>query len=110
MIILAGISISALSGDNNIIKKAGQAADEAKLAEYRDEITLLSVESLDKNENNYLEELKQVIDDTGKYDTTVLGDTLVIITKKENYVFEIDQEGEVQFKGIRINTTNDEKR
>ena len=108
LLILAGISVTMLAGENNIIKKAGQAADETKLAAYKDAISLSSIGSIDESGKNNIEKVKQQLDNTEKYNTSILGDTLVIITKKENYVFEIDQEGETQFKGIRINTTNDD--
>ena len=108
LLILAGISVTMLAGENNIIKKAGQAADETKLAAYKDETSLSSIGSIDESGKNNIEKVKQQLDNTEKYNTSILGDTLVIITKKENYVFEIDQEGETQFKGIRINTTNDD--
>lgn len=108
LLILAGISVTMLAGENNIIKKAGQAADETKLAAYKDEISLSSIGSIDESGKNNIEKVKQQLDNTEKYNTSILGDTLVIITKKENYVFEINQDGDIQFKGIKIDTTNAE--
>ena len=108
LLILAAISVTMLTGDNNIIKKAGQAADETKLAGYKEEIALSLFGSIDESGKKNLEKMKQELDKTGKYETTILGDSLVIITKKENYIFEINQDGKVEYKGIKIITSDAE--
>ena len=59
LLILAAISVSMLTGENNIIKKAGQAADETKLAGYKEEIALSLFGSIDESGKKNIEKMKR---------------------------------------------------
>ena len=64
LIILAGISIAILSGDNGILKSAQRAQETSKLADIREEVDIKWVEVLkEAGPTNTIEELEQRLQD-----------------------------------------------
>ena len=76
LLILAGVSISMLSGDNGLLKKAGQARDDTIIGEEREQVELAYISAAvkklgdDVTYSELQEELDANFGDTGKTDET----------------------------------------
>ena len=72
LLILAGISIASLTGENGILAKAMKAKEESKKAEYKEKIELIITEERIKVEQNgvgektFIEIIKEAIEEQGK--------------------------------------------
>ena len=90
LIILAGISISALTGDNGIIDQAHNAKEDTEIASWEEQIDLAIIDAEKKHRDttmeNVIEELinKKVINDESQVDK----DTGTITTNEPSYVLE----------------------
>ena len=86
LIILAGISIAILSGDNGILKSAQRAQETSKLADIREEVDIKWVEVLkEAGPTNTTEELEQRLQDKLRQEDK---DAVVKYNQKNN-TFEI---------------------
>ena len=56
LLILAGISIAALTGDNGLINRAGDAKDATEIAQEKEILQQASVVAMGKNKNGEVEE------------------------------------------------------
>lgn len=111
LLILAGISIASLTGENGILRKANTAAEENKKAEYEEILKLIGnglrpekvLENLSAEE--YMKRYKKAIEDEISKAGTLEGATVInrdpttlrVITK-EGYVYEITED-EVSYVG-----------
>ena len=111
LLILAGISIATLTGENGILKKATVAGEETKKAEYKEILELIGnglrpekvIENLSAEE--FIKRYKQAIEEEIRKGETLEGATVVekdtttlrVITK-EGYVYEIT-ENKVEYIG-----------
>ena len=90
LIILAGISISTLTGDNGIIDQAHTAKEDTEIASWEEQIDLAIIDAEKKHRDttmeNVIEELinKKVINDESQVDK----DTGTITTNEPSYVIE----------------------
>ena len=90
LIILAGISISILTGDNGIIDQAHTAKEDTEIASWEEQIDLAIIDAEKKHRDttmeNVIEELinKKVINDESQVDK----DTGTITTNEPSYVLE----------------------
>ena len=90
LIILAGISISTLTGDNGIIDQAHTAKEDTEIASWEEQIDLAIIDAEKKHRDttmeNVIEELinKKVINDESQVDK----DTGTITTNEPSYVLE----------------------
>ena len=102
ILILAGISIVTLTGENGIINKASIAKEESKKAEYKEELELigqeLQIEQMTENitDKEYMDKYKEKIKEDVMFkeatvsNPTTENDTIVIIViTKEGYVYKI---------------------
>ena len=102
ILILAGISIAILTGENGIINKANVAKEESKKAEYKEELELigqeLQIEQMTENitDKEYMDKYKEKIKEDVMFkeakvsNPTTENDTIVIIViTKEGYVYKI---------------------
>ena len=102
ILILAGISIVTLTGENGIINKANVAKEESKKAEYKEELELigqeLQIEQMTENitDKEYMDKYKEKIKEDVMFkeatvsNPTTENDTIVIIViTKEGYVYKI---------------------
>ena len=105
LLILAGISIAMLTGENGILTKAMQAVEQTKISEYKEQIELTRTELQMQNENytpptleqmkealekkNWVENIEYIIDE----DVEKLK-----LTTEEGYIFYITGT-EVEYKG-----------
>ena len=112
ILILAGISIATLTGENGLLNKANIAKEESKKAEYKEELELIGqelqieqkTENFDTREymDRYEKEIKK--DNRFKEPKRINNETIIVTTKKEGYVYEITQEA-VEFIGKTGETT-----
>ena len=91
LIILAGISINLLLGDNGLITKAKEAKKQQKIAEIKEKISLeLSAAETDaiiRNENLEEEQLNDIVSKYG----TLQEDKDTILTKDDNYKISLKE-------------------
>ncbi len=89
LLILAGITISAITGDNGIIRNAGQAKEETEIANEKEIVEKATVQAMGNNKYGNIEEseLQQQLDkETGE------GETRVRIIRKKYIVQFIDSD------------------
>lgn len=108
LLILAGITISTLTGENGILSKANLAGEETKKKQY-EEILKLMANGLraDKITNNwdsktYLDEFEKEVPKEEKLKEAQINrknDTTIYIITKEKFVYKIT-ENEIKFNGI----------
>ena len=90
LLILAGISIGAITGDNGIIKQAQNAKDDTQYAQWEEQIDVAIIDAESKNRDttmdDVIEELinKEVINDESQVDK----ETGTITTNEPSYVIE----------------------
>ena len=95
ILILAGITIGILFGDNGIIKKAQEAGDQTEIAVVREKLELAKgTEYIESNGKYNPESYFQIIEDEGiinDKDTDVVdnGDGTYEVTTSGGYIFEI---------------------
>ena len=68
LIILAGISISALTGDNSIINQAKAAKEDTEIASWEEQIDLAIIDAEKKHRNPTLEDVKEELKNKGVID------------------------------------------
>lgn len=90
LIILAGITIGALTGDNGIIKQSQETKSDTERAQWEEQIDVAIIDAEGKNRNpsidDVIEELKKkdIIDDDSQVDK----ETGTITTNELQYIFE----------------------
>ena len=112
LLILAGISIATLTGENGLLNKANVAKEESKKAEYKEELELigqeLQIEQKTKNitDKEYMDKYAEKIRNNERFKEPkrINNETIIVTTKKEGYVYEITQEA-VEFIGKTGETT-----
>ena len=89
LLILAGITISAVTGDNGIIRNAGQAKEETEIVNEKEIVEKATVQAMGNNKYGNIEEeelQKQLDKETGE------GKTNIIKNKENLYVEFIENE------------------
>ena len=101
LLILAGISIQTLMGENGIINKASIAKEESKKKEYKEELEIIGIdleekEGINLSSEEFMEKYKEKIVADAMFEVAKLNDpidedgTIVIIVKtKEGYVYKV---------------------
>ena len=100
LMILAGISISVLSGENGIITQSRKAKEETEIAEEKEIVNESSAIAAKENVYGYIEEdiLQEVLDDrVGKDKTTVskFVDTIFVTFNETQRTYPIDADGQI---------------
>ena len=98
LLILAGITIRAITGDNGIIRNAGQAKEETEIANEKEIIT---VQVMGNNKYGNIEEseLQEQLDketDAGKTEASDVGDEFEVVFKDSNRYYIVDKDGNVE--------------
>ena len=94
LLILAGVSIAMLKGDNGIVTKAGEASSATKEANAKEKIELIlneyQTENYDKQKEllQFLQEKK----DEGKLDEVIDNGNNKITVKVDGYTYQVDQD------------------
>ena len=101
LLILAGITISAITGDNGIIGNAGQAKEETEIANEREIVEKATVQAMGNNKYGNIEEseLQSELDkETGEGETnaTDIGDEFEVIFVDSNRYYIVDKDGNVE--------------
>ena len=100
LLILAGISIATLTGNNGLLSKATSAKEETKKAEYKESLELIGAGlQIDKRRENwttevFMEKYKEAIEKDKKYESSswVEGNKKIEVKTKEGYVFYVEEE------------------
>lgn len=100
LLILAGISIGVLTGDNGIITQAKEGKDSAEISEEKEVISVSAVQAMNEDAIGNLKQnkLQEKLDtNTGNGATEVIDsvDTLVVKFIEKDRYYEIDQNGNV---------------
>ena len=90
LIILAGVSINAVLGDNGIIKKANQAASVTKEAEVKEAINRTILEFYLTNDYETLEDFLNAKVSEGKIDSVTKNADGTLTVKKGNYSVTVE--------------------
>ena len=101
LLILAGITVSAITGDNGIIKNAGQAKEETEIANEKEIIEKATVQAMGNNKYGNIEEseLQNELDketEEGKTKATDIGDGIEVIFIDSNRYYIVDKDGNVE--------------
>ena len=91
LLILAGVTIAALSGDNGILQRASEAKENTEESSTKEKIQVEIMSSLDNNGNLELSKLKENINKNMHGE--VFGDKFPIIVKYNGYTFKVDANG-----------------
>ena len=100
LLILAGITISAITGDDGIIKNARSAKEDTEIANEKEIVEKATVQSMGNNkygnleENGLQSELDKVIGG-GKTDVTDIGDEFEVVFIDSNRYYMVDKDGNV---------------
>ena len=95
LLILAGVSISALGGENGILRNAAEAKEESDKSSALEGIQLEAFGAFGKGTNVDMEDLKTRLEDNLGATVTEYGENL--IAEYEGYKFLIDKNGNVTF-------------
>ena len=112
LLILAGISIATLTGNNGLLSKATSAKEETKKAEYKESLELIGAGlQIDKRRENwstevFMEKYKEAIEKDKKFEVEEENNKIKVTTK-EGYVFYVEEE-KVEFGGKEELTTKPE--
>ncbi len=105
MLILAGISIATLTGENGVLTKANTAKEEHKIAQYKEELNLVIAEEIAERKTEVKEELmiesldkkikkKDWVAKTNRENVEGASEEYLIVESKEGYEFIIEVNNE----------------
>ena len=111
LLILAGVSIQMLAGEDGIIKRGGEAKEETVIGQEKEQIEMAYVSAAINNlsgsitEDNLRTELDKILDDTGKEENikktkvkTNNDKTLNVLFKETSHNYNVDNKGKVRLK------------
>ena len=106
LLILAGITIATLTGENGILNKASIAKEESLIKNYQEQLDLIwqgvKIENIDKNKTyeEILEQVKQEIEKDTNFEGAKVEiiDGIIEVITKEGYIFHI-LEGKTEYVG-----------
>ena len=101
LLILAGITVGALTGDNSLINQAGEAKEEAEIANEKEVVEKATVDSMGKNKYGNLEEdeLQTALDNQaveGKTEATDTGEEFEVFFVDSNRYYIVDNNGNIK--------------
>ena len=100
LLILAGITISAITGDNSIIKNAQKAKENSEIANEKEVIEKATVQAMENNRYGNIEEneLQSELDKEtgeGKTEATDIGEEFEVIFIESSRYYTVDKDGNV---------------
>ena len=100
LLILAGISIAALTGDNGLINRAGDAKDATEIAQEKEILQQASVVAMGKNKNGEVEEtfLDAELDKnpgSSKYTSNSTSEGIEVTFKESKRSYLVDTDGDI---------------
>ena len=101
LLILAGITIGILTGDNGIIQNAGKAKEETEIANEKEILEKATVQAMGNNKYGNIEEseLQEQLDEEtgeGKTEATDIGDEFEVLFTESNRYYTIDKNGNTE--------------
>ena len=101
LLILAGITINAITGENGIIGNAGQAKEETEIANEKEIVEKATIQAMGNNKHGNIEEseLQEQLDKEtteGKTQIADVGDEFEVVFKKSNRYYTVDKDGNVE--------------
>ena len=104
LLILAGVSISMLTGDNGLIKNAGKSKEQAEIDSEKEIIETSTVEAMGKNKygnitQNELQEQLDKITDSGKTEVSDNGEEFEVVFVESNRYYTVDKDGNIVEEG-----------
>ena len=101
LLILAGITISAITRDNGIIQNAGQAKEETEIANEKEILEKATIQVMGNNKYGNIEERElqeQLNKETGEEKTEVsdVGDEFEVLFNESNRYYTVDKQGNVE--------------
>ena len=109
LLILAGVTIGAITGNNSLINQTGEAKESAEIASEKEAIDTATVSAMGKNKYGDLEEqdFQNALDaQVGKEKTEVTnsGDNFEVLFVDSNRYYEVDANGNIQ--GFELGATD----
>lgn len=107
LLILAGITVGVLTGDNGIVKNANKAKEETEIANEKEIIEKATVQAMGNNKYGNIEEdeLQKELDketEEGKTEATDIGDEFEVVFKESNRYYIVDKNGNVgEFNNLK---------
>ena len=99
LLILAGITVGAITGNNGIIGNAGQAKEETEIANEKEIVEKATAQAMGNNKyGNIEEELQKQLDketDEEKTEATDIGEEFEIYFKDTNRYYAVDKNGNI---------------
>ena len=100
LLILAGITISAITGDNGIIGNAGRAKEKTEIANEKEIVEKATVQAMGNNKYGNIEEseLQSELDKEtgeGKTEATDIGDAFEVVFNDSNRYYTVDKDGNI---------------
>ena len=99
LLILAGITIGAITGSNGIIGQAQSAKEETEISQEKEIIDISTVEAMGKNNRGNLEEeeFQNTIDKhtNEKADVTDIGEEFEVFFEESNRYYIVDKDGNI---------------
>ena len=99
LLILAGITITLLTGENGLIKNAGQAKEETEISNEKEIVDMSSAQAMAKNNRGILEEkqFQEFINNNtgGKAEVTNIGDEFEVYFKDTQRFYLVDKYGNI---------------
>ena len=104
LLILAGVSIAMLTGDNGLIKNAGKSKEQAEIDSEKEIIETSTVEAMGKNKygnitQNELQEQLDKITDSGKTEVSDNGEEFEVVFVESNRYYTVDKDGNIVEEG-----------
>ena len=100
-LILAGITIGAISGDNGLINSTINAKEEAEIANEKEIINIAVIRSISKNrfgnleEEEFQSELNREVGEDGIVEATDIGNEFEVIFIENNRYYTVDKNGNI---------------
>ena len=99
LLILAGISIGAITGSNGIIGQAQSAKEETEISQEKEIIDISTVEAMGKNNRGNLEEeeFQNVLNShtNGKVEVIDIGEEFEVLFEESNRYYTVDKNGNI---------------
>lgn len=97
LLILAGISIGMLSGDNSILKQAGNAKSQTDIAEEKEILQTASLAAMGKSKYGDItkEKLDNELNKYSEIESTEQTDKGIVVTFKSNRAYLVNSDGDV---------------
>ena len=100
LLILAGVTVATLTGDNGIIKSSKDAKEQTEISEEKEVVDRATVQAMGNNKRGNLIESElqdqlEKIASSGKTEVTDTGEEFEILFKESNRCYTVDKDGNI---------------